>query len=41
MSTAGEVPQASPGPQGTTPRGMSEADTPLVRMAPAARGGRE
>jgi len=40
MSTAGEA-KPSQGPQGATPRGMSEADAQAWRMAPLAQGGRE
>jgi len=40
MSTAGEA-QRSQGPQGPTPRGMSEADAQAWQMAPHAQGGRE
>jgi hypothetical protein len=40
MSTADEA-KPSPGPQGPTPRGMSEADAPALQMSPLAQGGRE
>jgi hypothetical protein len=40
MSTAGEA-KLSQGPQGPTPRGMSEADAPALQISPLEQGGRE
>jgi len=43
MSTVqrGRAENSSQGPQGPTPRGMSEADAQAWQMAPLAQGGQE